>query len=307
MQLNYKHLQYFWSVARLGTLARAARELHVSQPAISAQLRKLERSLGEPLFEKQGRTLQLTEMGRVVFRYAEEIFSLGRELTDAVRGHPASRGLELRVGVTDAVPKVVSYRLLSAALQLEDPVRLRVHEDRPERLVGELATHQLDLVLSDASIATGMSVKAFEHVLGECGVTFFGTRGLVERYGRVFPDALDGAPWLLPTTDSTLRRSLDRWFSDHGLVPSVVAEIEDDALLKAFGQGGAGVFAAASAVEREIRQQYGVEVIGRTDEIRERFLAISVERRIRHPAVVAVTDLARRELFGARTMGDDGG
>jgi LysR family transcriptional activator of nhaA len=298
MALNYRHLLYFWSVARLGTLARAARELHVSQPAISAQLRKLERSLGEKLFERSGRTLQLTEAGRLVFRYADEIFALGRELTDAVRGEAGARPLELRVGVTDVVPKAVSYRLLSAALQLAEPVRLHIREDRPERLVAELATHQLDLVLSDAPIASGTAVRAFEHVLGECGVTVFGTEPHVSAYRAGFPAALDGAPWLLPTTDSTLRRSLDRWFVDHGIRPTVVAEIEDSALLKSFGQAGAGVFAIASAVEAEIQRKYGVEVIGRTSEIRERFLAISVERRIRHPAVVAVTDLARRELFG---------
>lgn len=297
MALNYRHLLYFWSVARLGTLARAARELHVSQPAISAQLRKLERSLGERLFERSGRTLQLTEAGRLVFRYADEIFALGRELADAVQGEAGAHPLELRVGVTDVVPKAVSYRLLSAALQLAEPVRLHIREDRPERLIAELATHQLDLVLSDAPIASGTAVRAFEHVLGECGVTVFGTAAHVKAYREGFPATLDGAPWLLPTTDSTLRRSLDRWFVDYGIRPNVVAEIEDSALLKSFGQAGAGVFAIASAVEAEIQRKYGVEVIGRTNEIRERFLAISVERRIRHPAVVAVTDLARRELF----------
>jgi LysR family transcriptional activator of nhaA len=296
--LNYRHLLYFWSVARLGTLARAARELHVSQPAISAQLRKLERSMGEKLFEKSGRTLQLTEAGRVVFRYASEIFALGGELTDVIREGAGARPLELRVGVTDVVPKAVSYRLLSAALRLPDPVRLHIREDRPERLVGELATHQLDLVLSDAPIASGTAVRAFEHLLGECGVTIFGTEPLVAAHRDGFPETLDGAPWLLPTTESTLRRSLDRWFVDHEIRPNIVAEIEDSALLKSFGQAGAGVFAIATAVEPEIRRKYGVEVIGRTTEIRERFIAITVERRIRHPAVVAVTDLARRELFG---------
>lgn len=299
--MNYRHLLYFWSVARLGTLARAARELHVSQPAISAQLRKLERSLGERLFEKSGRSLQLTEAGRVVFRYADEIFTLGRELTEAVKGGPTGR-LDFRVGVTDVVPKAVSSRLLSAVLRLPEPVRLEVREDRPERLMAELATHQLDLVVSDASIASGTAVRAFEHLLGESGVTVFGSAEHAAAYRDGFPESLDGAPWLLPTTDATLRRSLDRWFVDRGIRPNVIAEIEDSALLKAFGQAGAGVFAVASAVEQDIRRKYGVEVIGRTLEVRERFIAVTIERRIRHPAVAAMTELAR-ELFRARPAG----
>jgi LysR family transcriptional activator of nhaA len=296
-RLNYRHLQYFWAVARLGTLAQAARELHVSQPAISAQLRKLERSLGERLFERAGRTLQLTEVGRHVYGYADEIFSLGRELVESVRTAGSSRPLDLRVGVADVVPKLVVYRLLSAALGLAEPVRLHVHEARPEALIAELATHELDLLITDAPLGAGHSVRAFEHLLGECGISILAVPSLATSLRAGFPASLGEAPWLLPTRDASLRRSLDRWFADLGIRPDVVAEIEDGALLKAFGRAGAGVFASPSAVEREVRRQYGVERIGQTDEVMERFYAISVERRIRHPAVLAVTELARTELF----------
>jgi LysR family transcriptional activator of nhaA len=298
-RLNYRHLHYFWAVARLGTLARAAGELHVSQPAISAQLRKLERSLGARLLERSGRTLQLTETGRQVFRYAEEIFAVGGELVEAVRTGSSGRPLELRVGVADVVPKMVVYRLLSAALALGEPVQLHVREGRPEALIADLATHELDLLITDAPLGAGHSVRAFEHLLGECGIAVLATASLASGLAGAFPGSLDGAPWLLPTPDSALRRSLDRWLADRGVRPRVVAEIEDGALLKAFGQAGAGVFAVPAAVEQEIRRQYGVERIGVTDEVIERFYGISVERRIRHPAVLAVTELARVELFPA--------
>jgi LysR family transcriptional activator of nhaA len=236
-----------------------------------------------------------------VYRYADEIFSLGRELVETVRSGTRDRPLELRVGVADVVPKMVVYRLLSAALSMPEPVRLQVREDRPAALIAELATQDLDLLITDAPLGAGHSVRAFEHLLGECGISILAVPSLAAVIRGGYPGSLSGAPWLLPTRESALRRSLDRWFAESGIRPRVVAEIEDGALLKAFGQAGAGVFVAPSAVEREIRRQYRVERIGRTDEVIERFYAISVERRIRHPAVLAVTEVARTELFPAKS------
>jgi LysR family transcriptional regulator, transcriptional activator of nhaA len=295
--LNYRHLYYFWSVVREGSITRATRVLHLTQPAISAQIQKLERSLGEELFARSGRTLVLTEVGQTVYRYADEIFSLGREMTDVVRGGLAGRPMRLAVGVSNGMPKLVAYRLLAPALGLDPPARLVLRDDRPERLLADLAIHDVDLVLTDAPLTPGMSVRAYSHLLGESGITIFGTEALRARYGADFPRSLDGAPFLVPTDDSTLRRSLDQWFQDNDILPTFVGEIEDSALLKVFGQAGAGCFAAPSVVEAEVRGQYRVEVLGRIDSVRERFYAISTERRLKHPAVVAISEAARKEFF----------
>ena len=296
--LNYHHLLYFWTVARLGSIARATRELNLTQPAISAQLRTLERSLGERLFARSGRSLVLTEVGQLVFRYADEIFTTGRELQETLAGRPSGRPVRLTVGAADAMPKLLTYRLLEPALTGAEPVRLVLREDDPERLLADLAIHALDLVLADAPVPASVKVKAHSHLLGECGVTVFGAPALAARRRRGFPRSLDGAPFLLPTTNTVLRRSLDQWFAAEGVRPDAVAEIEDSGVLKAFGQRGLGLFAAPSAVEAEVRRQYGVRVVGRTDAVRERFYAISVERRITHPAVLAITRAARRDIFG---------
>ncbi len=295
--LNYKHLLYFWTVAREGSIAAACKQLHVTQPAISAQLRKLERQLGEPLFAKSGRGLVLTEAGRTALQYAEEIFSLGRELTETLRGRPTGKPIRLTVGVTDAFPKLVAYRLLAPALRLEQPVHLVLHDDRPERLFAELSIAELDLVLADAPLPPTAPIRAYNHLLGECGVTFFGTPALAEKYAPGFPASLDGAPFLLPTEGTTLRRSLTQWFEQVDVHPRVVAEVGDSALLKTFGQAGMAIFAAPTAVESEIRRQYRVDALGQVEEIRERFYAISVERRLKHPAVVAISQTAREGLF----------
>lgn len=295
--LNYHHLLYFWTVARLGSVARATEELYLSQPTISAQVRLLEESLGEKLFTRTGRNLTLTEMGRVVFRYADEIFSLGRELTDVVKRRSTGRPVRFVVGIADVMPKLVAYRLLEPALTLVEPVRVVCHEDKPERLLAELAIHGLDLVLSDSPIGPAVKVRAFNHLLGECGVTIFGSAKKAADYRRRFPHSLDGAPFLLPTENTTLRRSLDQWFESEKIRPFVVGEFEDSALLKVFGQSGTGLFAGPSAIEPEIRKQYGVQIVGRLDTVRERFYAISVERKLKHPAVVAISDMARQKLF----------
>lgn len=295
--LNYHHLLYFWTVAREGSIAKARAVLHLTQPAISAQIRTLERSLGERLFEKRGRHLALTESGRLVYRYADEIFTIGRELQETLAGRPPGRPARLSVGVVEALPKLVAYRLLEPALRGPEPVHLVLREDRLDRLLSDLALHTLDVVLTETPMPPSARVKAFTHPLGECGVTVFAAPRLAAAHRRRFPASLDGAPFLLPTSNTTLRRSLDQWFDRQGVAPRVVAEIEDSAVLKVFGQGGAGLFAAPTAVEREVRRQYDVRVVGRIDDVRERFYAISAERRIRHPAVLALTSAAQHDFL----------
>jgi LysR family transcriptional activator of nhaA len=301
--INYHHLLYFWVVAREGGLVPAGRVLRLSHPTLSAQVHALERQLGEKLFTKVGRKLALTETGRVVYRYAEEIFTLGREMVDTVKGRAVGQPLRLDVGVVDVVPKLVVRRLLGPALGLEEPVRLVCHEDSLEKLLGELALHTLDVVISDAPVPSGSSVRAYNHLLGETGVSFFGVQALVDEYAKGFPGSLDGAPMLLPLENLTLRRSLNQWFDRHDIRPQVVAEFEDSALLKVFGADGLGVFVAPRVVEAEVIAQYGVRVLGRVDDVRERFYAISGERRLKHPAVVALSDAARQELFTAQKRG----
>ena len=294
--LNYHHLRYFWAAAREKSVTRAAEKLHVSQPAVSTQIRGLEQALGEKLFTRSGRTLALTEAGRVVYRYAEEIFGLGTELMETLKGRPTGRPARLTVGIVNVIPKLIAYKLLEPAFKLPERVRVECREDRPEQLLAELATHGLDLVLADAPAGASVRVRAYSHLLGECGVSIFGAERLSKAHRRGFPRSLDGAPFLLPTADSTLRRLLDDWFEAQGIRPRIVGEFEDSALLKVFGQSGAGLFAMPSAIDAEVRSQYEVRLVGRV-ELRERFYAITVERRLKHPAVVAISEAARRELF----------
>jgi len=296
--LNYHHLLYFWVVACHGSVTRAAAELRLAQPTVSTQLRTLEEVLGEKLFARTGRRLVLTDVGRLVFRYADEIFGLGRELLETVKGRPTGQPMRLTVGIADAVPKLIAYRLLRPALTGAEPVRIICREDKPDRLLAQLAVHGLDLVLSDAPIGPTTKVRAFNHLLGECGVTFFGTPALARTCRRGFPRSLGGAPMLLPTDNTALRRSLDDWFESEDIRPRVASEFEDSALLMAFGQAGMGLFPAPSAIERQVRTQYGVVVVGRLDTVCERFYAISGERRLKHPAVVAISEAARQRVFG---------
>jgi LysR family transcriptional activator of nhaA len=296
--LNYHHLLYFWVVAREGSVTRASEQLGLAQPTVSGQLKSLEDSLGEKLFARAGRRLALTDVGRVVYRYADEIFSLGRELQDTLKDRPTGRPVRFNVGVADVVPKLVAYRLLAPALALPDPVHVICREDKPERLLAELGVHSLDLVLSDAPVSPGVMVKAYSHLLGETEVAFFGTESLAAAHRRGFPRSLDGAPVLLPTQNTTLRRSLEQWLDHAGIRPRVVGEFEDSALLKVFGQAGKGLFPAAAVIESEVRAQYGVKLVGRLPEVKERFYALSAERRLKHPAVVAISAAARQKLFG---------
>ncbi len=296
--LNYHHLLYFWTVARTGGVSAASKELRLAQPTVSGQLRVLEDQLGEKLFHRAGRRMELTEVGRVVYRYADEIFSLGRELLDTVRGRPTGRPPVLHIGVADVVPKLITYRLIEPALRLPAPVRLVCREGKADRLLAELATHELDVVLTDAPLSPSLRIKAFNHLLGECGLSIVATRALAVRYRRGFPRSLDGSPWLLPTDNTAQRRALDQWFQAQQVRPHVVSEFEDSALLKVFGERGAGLFPIPSAIESEVRRQHHVVVVGRVPQITERFYAISAERRVTHPAVLAIANAARAKLFG---------
>jgi LysR family transcriptional activator of nhaA len=295
--LNYHHLLYFWVVAKEGTIAAACEKLMLAQPTISAQIRALEKALGEKLFRRSGRYLVLTETGRVVYQYADEIFSLGRELIDTLKGRPTGSPVRFNVGVADVLPKLVAYQLLKPAMSLPERVRLICYESTQAELLAKLAIHELDLVLSDRPIGPDVQVRAFSHLLGECGVSIFGTKDLADSYRRRFPASLDGAPFLLPTSTTALRRELEHWFDAQDIRPVVVGEFDDSALLKVFGQAGAGLFAAPDVIEKEVRRQYGMRVIGRVESVTERFYAISVERKVKHPAVVAIADAAREKLF----------
>lgn len=294
--LNYHHLLYFWTAAREGSIAKACQRLHLTQPTVSGQIKSLERALKAKLFQRAGRSIALTETGRLVYRYADEIFAIGRELQDAVAGRATGRGLRLVVGVADTLPKLLIHRLLQPALDLEEPVELTCIDGDPDRLLAQLALHELDLVVSDYPANPRLGIKVFNHLLGDCGITFFATAPLARRYRRGFPGSLAGAPLLLPAGNAALRRSLDQWFDELGIRPAVRGEFSDSALLKAFGGRGEGLFVAPTAVENEVRRMYGVGIVGREERVRERFYAISAEKRLAHPAVLAITQAARTSL-----------
>ena len=291
--LNYHHLLYFWTCVREGGVARAAARLRLSPQTVSGQIKALEESLGEPLLQRRGRSLELTETGRVVHRYAEEIFTLGRELQDTVRQREGGAPLLLRVGVAQTLPKLAVHQLLAPAFALKEPVRLSVADGEPDRLLARLALHELDLVLSDGPIPPGSPVRAFNHLLGESAVGLFGTAALHKVHARGFPRSLEGAPLLLPQPGTALRRSIDSWLEQRGLRPRLAAEIEDSALLKTFGEQGAGLFPAPLSVEAEVVRKYGVRLVGRLEGVTEKWWALSGERRLRLPAVVAIRDAAR--------------
>lgn len=296
--LNYHHLLYFWTVAREHSVSKAAAALHVAQPTVSAQLRALERSLGQKLFDRQGRHLRLTPEGEKVYRYADEIFSLGRELLQTVKGEPQHAPRRFRVGVSDALPKLTTYRLLEPALAMQPAFRLHVRIDKTERLLGELAVHALDLVVADAPMMPSLKVRAFSHLLGETSVSIFGAAPLARAARRKFPASLHNAPMLLQTTNTAVRQSLDQWFDVHHIEPVIVGEVEDMAMLQTLGEHGLGLFAAPTVVRREICRRYKVAWVGELDRVREKFYAISVERRLTHPAVRLIADQAKQRLFG---------
>ncbi len=295
--LNYHHLLYFWTVVRAGSIHKASTELRISAPAISTQLRILEEQLGEKLLTRAGRRLELTDVGRTVFSYADDIFSLGREMQDVIKNRPIGRPLRLDVGVVDAVPKMIVQLLLEPAFRMREPVRVVCREATSTQLLARLATHELDVVLSDSPVDPNLNLRAYSHLLGECGTLFvIAERGAVPRR-RPFPKCLDGAPMFLPTDNTALRRGLDYWFESEGVRPAVLGEFEDFALLRAFGETGDGLFPVPSVLEKVLRRQKGLRVVGRTEEVRQQFYAISAERKLQHPAVVAISHAAKRELF----------
>ena len=299
--VNYKHLHYFWVVAKEGSIARASEKLHLTPQTISGQLSLLEKYLGISLFSKAGRNLALTETGRLVLSYADEIFSLGGELEELIHQLPANLPQILRVGVVDVVPKSIAHRILEPALKMPEPVRMICRESSLDTLLAELAVHRLDLVLADRPVPATVSARAFSHKLGQCAVSFFATKKLKKNLKGDFPQCLDRAPLLLPSSDNQLRSAIDQWLDKLRIHPRVVAEFDDSALMKVFGQEGAGIFIAPAAIEAEVESQYRAVCIGRTDEVKEHFYAISVERRVLHPVVSALMEVARESLFATNS------
>ncbi len=295
--LNYHHLLYFWVIAREGSIKQAREVLSLSQPTLSAQLRALEDAIGEKLFSRVGRKLVLTDVGKMVYRYADEIFSLGRELTNTLKGYGTQHPIRLVVGVAEVVPKMVTYKLLKVACKRFEHMKIVCWEGRLERLLGELALHTLDIVLTDTPVPPSVSIEAHTHLLGESGVTLFGPKHLAAHYRRKFPQSLDGAPFLLPTPNSMLRRGLDEWFRKYKIEPFIVGEFEDGATMQAFAQEGHGLFPGSSVVESEIIRQNQVHKVARITGLRERFYGITVERRLKHPAVLAISESAKEEVF----------
>lgn len=295
--VNYKHLRYFWAVAREGGVARASERLNLTPQTISGQLSLLEDHLGVDLFNRVGRNLVLTETGRLVLSYADEIFSLGGELEEAIHQLPEDRPQLFRVGVVDVLPKSIAHRILMPALQMPEPVRMICREASLDELLAELAVHRLDLVLADCPIPSTVSTRGFSHKLGECAVSFFATAELEKNLEGDFPACLNGAPLLLPSSGTQLRSGIDQWLDKHRVHPQVIAEFDDSALMKVFGQEGSGIFIAPAAIESEVERQYQVTAIGRVDAVKERFYAISVERRVTHPVVSAVVAASREALF----------
>lgn len=295
--LNYHHLLYFWTVVRAGSIQKASDQLRISPPAISAQLKLLEDRLGEKLLTRSGRRLVLTDTGRTVFSYADDIFTLGRELMDVVRNRPIGRPLRLDVGVVDVMPKIVVQKLLEPALHLQEAVRIVCREASSDQLLGRLATNELDVVLSDSPVDPSLKIRAYSHLLGECGVIFVAGRSIPLRYRQRFPQCLNGAPMFLPTENTAFRRNLDFWFESEGIRPVILGEFEDYALLRAFGETGTGVFPLPSIGEAQIQKHKGLKIIGTTSKVRTQFYAISAERKLQHPAVLAIRNAARQELF----------
>jgi len=300
--LNYHHLRYLYAVGRTGSISKASQELRVSSPAISFQLRNLEEHLGEKLFARSGRNLVLTEIGRIVFSYAEEIFSLGQELMSTIKERPTGRPLRLVIGVVDVLPKMIAQWLIDPAFRLREPVRIVCREGNSDQLLSQLAIHELDVVLSDVPINPGVKVRAYNHLLGECGTMFAATPKLARSLRKDFPQSLHQVPMLLPGENAAMRRSLDFWLESHGIRPVIAGEFQDYALLRAFGQAGRGVFPVPSVLNDQILRQDSLQSIGQTEDVRNQFYAISVERKLKHPAVIAICDTARKRLFSKQSV-----
>jgi LysR family transcriptional activator of nhaA len=295
--LNYRQLHYFWVVAKTGSIVRACEQLNLTPQTISGQISLLEQTFGVDLFKRVGRQLELTEAGRVALPYAEQMFQLGDELEALLRTQPDEQQILFRVGVADVVPKSIVYRLIAPTMELSEPMRITCREDQLERLLADLAIQRLDLVISDSPMPSHLDIKGYSQKLGECGVSFFATKALARQYGQDFPQGMQGAPLLIPGQLTVLRSRLMRWFAEQKIQPKIVGEFDDSALMKAFGKSGSGIFMAPSVIADEVMAQYDVEMIGQTDAVTESFYAISVERKVKHPGIVAITEGARRELF----------
>jgi len=296
--LNFKHLRYFWIVAKTGSIARAAEQLHLAPHSISGQLKEFETTLGVVLFRRVGRNLELTDAGRRILSYAEEIFSIGDELLEVLHEQNTNKSLLFRVGIADSVSKAVAYRLVEPALKLEESVRLICREGRLALLLADLAIHRLDMIIADRPMPTQLNVRGYSHLLGESGLSVFGTPNLLKTLSGKFPAVLDNAPFLLPGEDAETRTKLLQWLEANALRPRIVGEFDDSALMKSFGQAGAGLFVAPTAIVEHVCQQYKVMEVGRIDTVVEQLYAITTERRITHPAIVAISKTAREEIFG---------
>ena len=297
---NYKHLHYCWAVAKAGSITRAGERLHLTPQTISGQLTLFEEVLGYRLFDRIGRRMELTDAGRIALGYADEIFALGQELQESLRNEPGARALVFRVGIIDAVPKSLAYQLVEPAVHLDESVRMVCREGKFMDLLADLAVQRLDIVISDRPMSSSVNVRGFNHLLGECGVEFFATPALARQLKGKFPECLENAPLLLPGEDSAVRPRLMNWMARRQLRPRIVGEFDDGALMKAFGQAGAGIFAAPEAIAPLVCKDFGVVSLGRSDEISEQFYAISVERKLAHPAVVAISSSARLKLFASK-------
>ena len=297
MELNFKHLRYFWAVAKSGSIARASEQLHLSPNSISSQLGSLENRLGIKLFHRVGRGLELTEMGRRILVHADRVFAIGDEILEMARDQSVRKAIPFEVGIADSVPKLIAYRLVEPALSLQDPVRLNCREGRLNALLAELSVHRLDLVIADRPMPSNLNVRGYSHLLGESALTVFGSASLIQQSKPVFPALLDGAPFLLPGADVAIRPKLELWFAEQGLHPRIIGEFDDSALLKAFGQAGAGFFVAPNAIADHVCEQYRVVVVGHIEAIREQVFAISTERQLKHPAIVASREATRQDMF----------
>jgi LysR family transcriptional activator of nhaA len=295
--LNYKHLKYFWVVAKAGGIARAAQQLHITPHTISGQLGEFQEALGVELFRRAGRGLELTEAGRRILGYAEDIFATGDALLEVLRDGTAKRILPFRVGIADSVSKSVAYQLVEPALRLDEPLRLVCREGRLTNLLAELAIHRLDMIIADRPMPANLNVRGYSHLLGESGLTVFGAEALAQGLAGDFPAKIDNAPFLMPGEDAAIRHKLIQWVEAQGLRLRVVGEFDDSALVKSFGQAGAGLFVAPTAIAAHVCEQYAVREIGRIDAVIEQVYAISTERRLTHPAVVAISKAARQNVF----------
>ncbi len=296
--LNYHHLRYFWVAAKEGGLTRAAAKLHVSQSSICTQIQALESAMGEKLLRRLGQGLALTEAGQQAFSFAEEIFGLGEDLMNTMNQRPTTRPLRVNIGIVDSLPKLVSYEIIKPIFSLGQPVQAVCLENKTADLLAQLAIYRLDIVLTDEPAPSALPLKTYNHLLGESDVTFCAERKLAVKLRRQFPCSLHHQPMLLPTSGTALRRTLEKWFQEQGIQPRVVAEFDDAALMKVAAEDGLGCFPLPTVAVDEAVARYGFQIVGKAKGSAVQFYAISAERKLTHPAVVAITATARHQLFG---------